>query len=234
MKIERLNENQLRFTVWTKDLPDEDFTIADLAGQTEKADELIKYMMNKAKEEFGFVFDEQPIVVEAIPVNKDCIVFLITKVEGDDEQDKFSYISKLKKQAMDMAKGLKNGSIELKDDDAPAEEPEKVPQPQDLKTGKVLPYMIYTTRDMENFVTAAKIVCDFYDSDNTLYKNESDISYYLVVSHNRNSEDEFTYLCDTLREFSEPYRFTYTTKYYFEEHYKKIIDGDALQTLAEL
>ena len=41
MKIERLNENQLRFTVWSKDLPDEDFTIADLAGQTEKAEELI-------------------------------------------------------------------------------------------------------------------------------------------------------------------------------------------------
>ena len=103
MKIERLNENQLRFTVWSKDLPDEDFTIADLAGQTEKAEELIKYMMNKAREEFGFVVNEQPIVVEAIPVNKDCIVFLITKVENEEEEGQFSYIEKLKKQAMDMA-----------------------------------------------------------------------------------------------------------------------------------
>ncbi len=233
MKIERLNENQLRFTVWTKDLPDEDFTIADLAGQTEKAEELIKYMMDKAREEFGFVFDQQPIVVEAIPVNKDCIVFLVTKVDSEDEQDKFHYVNELKKQAIEMAKSIKNGSLELEEDNQVKEE-EKAPQPQDEKTGKVLPYMIYSSRNMENFVTAAKVVSDFYVSDNTLYKNENDIVYYLVVSHNRNSDDEFAYLCNTLREFSEPYKFTYTTKYYFEEHYKKIIDGDALQTLAEL
>ncbi len=234
MKIERLNENQLRFTVWTRDLPDEDFTIADLAGQTEKAEELIKYMMNKAREEFGFSFDEKPIVVEAIPVNKDCIVFLVTKVdEEEEEQDKFKYIEKLKKQAMEMAKSFKENGIK-NEDDTVVDEVDKTPQPQDEKTGRLLPYMIYSSSDMENFVTAARVVKDFYDSDNTLYKKENDITYYLVVTHNRNSDDEFTYLCDTLKEFTEPYKFTYTTKYYFEEHYKKILDGDALQRLAEL
>ena len=234
MKIERLNENQLRFTVWSKDLPDEDFTIADLAGQTEKAEELIKYMMNKAKEEFGFITEEKPIVVEAIPVNKDCIVFLVTKVEGEEQDEKFGYIEKLKHQAMEMAKSLKDGTIELTDDDEADDSIGKVNQPSDEKTGKLLPYMIYKSKDMENFITVARMVCSFYDSDNTLYKQESDINYYLVVTHNRNTDKEFEYLCETLREFTEPYKFTYTTKYYFEEHYKTIIEKTALQTLSEL
>ena len=234
MKIERLNENQLRFTVWSKDLPDEDFTIADLAGQTEKAEELIKYMMNKAKEEFGFITEEKPIVVEAIPVNKDCIVFLVTKVEGEEQDEKFGYIEKLKHQAMEMAKSLKDGTIELTDDDEADDSIGGVNQPSDEKTGKLLPYMIYKSKDMENFITVARMVCSFYDSDNTLYKQESDINYYLVVTHNRNTDKEFEYLCETLREFTEPYKFTYTTKYYFEEHYKTIIEKTALQTLSEL
>ena len=242
MKIERLNENQLRFTVWSKDLPDEDFTIADLAGQTEKAEELIKYMMTKAREEFGFVVNEQPIVVEAIPVNKDCIVFLITKVENEEEEGQFSYIEKLKKQAMDMAKSIKNGKFGLSEDAIETvdtdldtkEEPEPVIKPTDDKTGKVMPYMIYKADDMEQFINAAKLVRGFYVSDNTLYKKDTPTSYFLIVTHNRNSEKEFEFLCETLREFSEPYRFTYTTKYYFEEHYKMVIKDNALQMLADI
>ena len=132
-----------------------------------------------------------------------------------------------------MAKSFKENGIK-NEDDTVVDEVDKTPQPQDEKTGRLLPYMIYSSSDMENFVTAARVVKDFYDSDNTLYKKENDITYYLVVTHNRNSDDEFTYLCDTLKEFTEPYKFTYTTKYYFEEHYKKILDGDALQRLAEL
>ncbi|SNU06751.1 adapter protein MecA 1/2 [Lachnospiraceae bacterium] len=241
MKIERLNENQLRFTVWSNDLPDEDFTIADLAGQTEKAEELIKYMMNKAREEFGFVVNEQPLVVEAIPVNKDCIVFLVTKVDSEDEDNHFSYVEKLKKQAMDMAKSIKNGKFnpgedvyETEDTEEREKEAETVQRPLDEKTGKILPYMIYKADDVEQFITVAKMVRSFYNSDNTLYKNESPSSYFLIVTHNKNSEKEFEFLCETLREFSEPYKFTYTTKYYFEEHYKLIIRDNALQMLADI
>ena len=87
---------------------------------------------------------------------------------------------------------------------------------------------------MEQFINAAKLVRGFYVSDNTLYKKESPTSYFLIVTHNRNSEREFEFLCETLREFSEPYRFTYTTKYYFEEHYKMVIKDNALQMLADI
>ena len=234
MKIERLNENQLRFTVWTKDFPDSNLTIADFAGHSEKAEELIKYMMDKAKEEFGFEANAQSVVVEAIPVNKDCIVFLITKMDEEHINDKFSYIQDLQKQAVEMAKSLKDGSIELSDEREEKDNISPESSPVDEKTGQTLPYMIYQSVDMERFITAAHIVKGYYDSDNTLYKHYDDTTYFLLMTHNRNSEDEFKQACKTVREFAEPYKYTYTTKYYIEEHYRKIIPDNALQTLAEL
>lgn len=233
MKIERLNENQLRFTVWRKDLPDEEFSIAEFTGHSEKADELIKYMMDRAREEFGFETDAQSVVVEAIPVNKDCIVFLVTKVD-EEEEDKFSYIKELQKQAMEMAKALKDGTVELSDETEEKEEPRIVDAPVDERTGQTMPYMIYRTTNMESLITVSHIVSSYYDSDNTLYKHYDDVTYYLIVSHNRNTNMEFERVCDTLREFTEPYKFNYTTKYYMDEHYRSIIKNNALQTLAEL
>lgn len=233
MKIERLSENQLRFTVWSNDLPEGGITIAELAGDSEKTEELVKYMMEKAKEEFGFETEQQPIVIEAIPVNKDCIVFLVTKVDEENPDSKYSYIQKLKQQAMDMARSLKTGEIEL-GGEAENEEEDVLSRPVDDKTGKVLPYMIYTADDLEKFITVANISRSYYDSDNTLYKSFDDKTYFLVVHHNRNTPQEFQYLCESLGEFAVPYKFNYATKYYIDEHYRKIIEDNALQTLAEL
>ena len=215
MKIERINENQLRFTVWTEDLPDEDLNIADLAGHTEKADELIKYLMEKAREEFGFEVEQNPVVIEAMPVNKDCIVFLVTKVDGDEQDPKYSYVQQLREQALELARNIKNNHS------VNANEVEKestvVDRPVDGNTGKIMPYMIYTSGDLEDFITVAKIVEGYYDSDNTLYKAPDDKNYFLIVSHNRNTNQEFQHLCDSMREFTEAYGFNYATKYYMEE-----------------
>ena len=222
MKIERLNENQLRFTVWRKDLPDEDLTIADFTGHSEKADELIKYMMDKAREEFGFDAGSQSVIVEAIPVNTDCIVFLVTKMDDESAEDKFKYIKELQKQALEMAKSIKDGSMDLSEkvEDEEKEEPHTVSGPVDNKTGQTMPYMIYTTPDMENLITVSHLVNGYYDSDNTLYKHYDDTAYYLIVTHNRNTNMEFERVCETLREFTEPYKFNYTTKYYMEDGLK--------------
>ena len=231
MKIEKLNENQLRFTVWNSDLPDQDLTISDLTGHSEKADELIRYMMDKAREEFGFEADQQPVVVEAIPVNKDCIVFLVTKIDEENPDSKYSYIQELKNHALDIAKSLKTGNLESSNLEQGNVDSSKSDEED---SDKVLPYMIFTSEDMEKFITVSKMVLNYYDSDNTLYKSADDKTYYLIVSHNRNSDQEFRHVCESLREFAEPYKFNYATKYYMEEHFRKVIKDSALQTLAEL
>ncbi|MCR5404518.1 MAG: adaptor protein MecA [Butyrivibrio sp.] len=87
MKIERVNDHQIRCTLTRDDLAKRDLKISELAYGTEKAKELFQDMMQQANLEFGFDAEDTPIMIEAIPINAECIVLIITKVEDPDELD---------------------------------------------------------------------------------------------------------------------------------------------------
>ena len=150
MKIERLSENQMRFTVWRQELEDNDIDISDIAGnKSGKADELLKMLMNRAKDEFGFEPESAPLVVEAMQVDQECMVFLVTKLEEGAEIDpKYEYIQKLKE-------GLKQNINLL----SPSKEPTVegfIERPAEKeKKDNILPYVIYTFTDIEKLITVA-------------------------------------------------------------------------------
>ena len=87
MKIEKVNDNQIRCTLTRDDLAKRDLKISELAYGTDKAKELFQDMMQQANIEFGFDAEDTPIMIEAIPINSECIVLIITKVEDPDELD---------------------------------------------------------------------------------------------------------------------------------------------------
>ena len=97
MKIEKVNDHQIRCTLTKADLADRELKISELAYGTEKAKSLFRDMMQQASFEFGFEAEDIPLMIEAIPVNADCIVLIITKVEDPDEIDtRFSKFSPFK------------------------------------------------------------------------------------------------------------------------------------------
>ena len=87
MKIEKVNDHQIRCTLTKADLADRELKISELAYGTEKAKSLFRDMMQQASYEFGFDADDIPLMIEAIPLNSDCIVLVITKVEDPEELD---------------------------------------------------------------------------------------------------------------------------------------------------
>jgi adapter protein MecA 1/2 len=87
MKIERVNDHQIRCTLTRDDLAKRDLKISELAYGTEKAKELFQDMMQQANIEFGFEAEDTPLMIEAIPINSECIVLVITKVDDPDELD---------------------------------------------------------------------------------------------------------------------------------------------------
>ena len=87
MKIEKINENQIRCTLTKADLEDRQIRLSELAYGTEKAKSLFRDMMQQANIEFGFEADNIPLMIEAIPISMDSIVLIITKVEDPDELD---------------------------------------------------------------------------------------------------------------------------------------------------
>lgn len=87
MKIEKVNENQIRCTLTREDLASRELKISELAYGTEKAKTLFRDMMRQANCEFGFEAEDIPLMIEAIPLNAECIVLIITKVEDPEELD---------------------------------------------------------------------------------------------------------------------------------------------------
>lgn len=94
MKIEKVNDNQIRCTLTKADLIDRQIKLSELAYGTEKAKSLFRDMMQQAAREFGFEAEDIPLMIEAIPLSADCIILIITKVEDPEELDtRFSKFS---------------------------------------------------------------------------------------------------------------------------------------------
>ena len=87
MKIEKVNDHQIRCTLTKADLADRELKISELAYGTEKAKNLFRDMMQQASQKFGFEAEDIPLMIEAIPLSSDCIVLIITKVEDPEELD---------------------------------------------------------------------------------------------------------------------------------------------------
>lgn len=94
MRIEKINDHQIRCTLNQKDLSDRELRISELAYGTEKAKTLFRDMMQQASYEFGFEADDIPLMIEAIPMYPDTLVLVITKVDDPDELDtRFSHFT---------------------------------------------------------------------------------------------------------------------------------------------
>ena len=87
MKMEKINDNQIQCTLTKEDLERHHIRLSELAYGTEKAKRLFRDMMQQAQQELGFESDNTPLMIEAIPVNADSIILIITKVDDPEELD---------------------------------------------------------------------------------------------------------------------------------------------------
>ena len=262
MNIERLNENQIRCTLYKSDLADKDIRLSELAYGTDKAKDLFRELMQEAADRYGFEADNAPLMIEAIPVSQEQLILIITKVEDPDELDtRFSKFtapaeefyeeeSAYEEEVIDpsedkssdkanaantVADGILNAlkhiedslSLRNKDGARPAAK-------QETAKPSVETFRIYAFKSLDQIIFSARLVSNLYVSDNTLYKNEKDSRFYLLMSKNKNTEQEFVQTCNVMGEYGVKQKATYATPTHMEEHYKIIIRNNALQTLADL
>ena len=87
MKIEQVNENQIRCILTKEDLEERKIKFSELTYGSEKATRLFRDVMQQANYEYGFTPDEHPLMIEAVPMQSGVIVFVITKVTAPDGFD---------------------------------------------------------------------------------------------------------------------------------------------------
>lgn len=255
MKIERLNENQIRCTLTREDLAERKLKLSELAYGTEKAKSLFREMMQQAAYECGFEANDIPLMIEAIPMSADSIILIITKVEDPEELDtrfaKFSQgnsaensidlpgaLSSVKPEGADDILNLfqkirdAHKALAAKADSENASENET--EAADDASLYVELKKIYGFRHLDDVIHAAHILQDHYQGTNSLYKDPSDGSYHLILNKSSHSPEEFNRICNIISEYGSSLKYSAGSEAYLSEHGVAIVTEDALQRLSHL
>jgi len=252
MKIEKVNDHQIRCTLTKADLADRELKISELAYGTEKAKSLFRDMMQQASAKFGFEADDIPLMIEAIPLNADCIVLIITKVEDPEELDtRFSKfapsihedaeyadepliddLSHTGEEVLDLFKRIKEHAASIAGSAADTPEETAVENhSENDKESSQNSLRIFSFTSLHELFRPASFVTAFYNGENFLYKEPETGHYLLVVSHAGDKKESFNRACNILSEYGSIRKGVAGNDTFFAEHYELISGPDALQKL---
>lgn len=252
MKIEKVNDNQIRCTLTREDLASRHIKLSELAYGSENAKLLFRDMMQQAAAEFGFEAEDIPLMIEAIPLSSETIMLIITKVDSPEELDtRFSNFSD----------GMEYGNIEddntsdtenpliqdhsqdilelferiRKEKEALAKDAASNISPKDETKAQTKEMVkMFTFRDLDTAFLLSQRLKDFYTGDNALYKDSRDNSYHLVVHQGAHSLSEFYKVYNTIAGYAESENYTPGYEAFYREHSKVILSQRALQTLTNV
>ncbi len=253
MKIEKVNENQIRCTLTREDLANRELKISELAYGSEKAKNLFRDMMQQASFEFGFEAEDIPLMIEAIPINSECIVLIITKVEDPEEldtrfskfapsvhdetegglEDMIDSLTGSADEVLDLFKKIhetKKAATETANDTPKTSEKNASPAPEadaDLTR-------IFAFDSLNKLIRLAGLLSENYRAENALYKDEEENSYLLVVTKGSHTAAEFNRVCNLLSEYGNAKKLHQASHSYLEEHFLPLIARDALKSLAKM
>jgi len=247
MKLERVNDHQIRCTLTRADLAARELKLSELAYGSDKAKKLFRDMMQKATYELGFEADETPLMIEAVPVSADSIILIITKVEDPEELDtRFanSAPSVHDSDASSTLEGLVQ-SLAGADADNVLDLFKKFRQPsstEDYSSSEVVieePTGFELTKafsfeKLDEVVKVAKLLSKFYTGVNSLYRSEKTGKLILVIHKSEHTPEDFNRICNIISEYGCAERFTDSYSAYLEEHGDVIVKDNALLTLSSI
>ena len=245
MKIERINENQIRCTLSKDDLETRKIKLSELSYGSEKTRNLFHDMMQQANVQFGFDGSGTPLMIEAIPTTNS-LILNITKVSDPDELDtRFSSFSASPSSStsevhISGADGILNLLKKIKEiGEAAAQQAKKetgsAPSEKSSSDVSVKPSLIEAFRftNLDDVIQASKAANAPNGCVNSLYKYDSD--FFMLIIHGDTLEAErFNRIHNILSEYSLSDHFTAAAENHLREHGCLMIDECAMQSLAEL
>lgn len=242
MKIEKLNENQIRCTLTHADLAARHLKLSELAYGTEKAKSLFRDMMQQASFDFGFEAENIPLMIEAIPSSADSIVLIITKVEDPEELDtRFSRFTPsgendpLNMETLEKLEGADeffNLLNKVKEAAAGTKNSEK--EKREGTPSSPFSVRLFSFTCLDSVIRAARLIAAAYKGANTLYKDGTEGVYLLALAPSDHSTNDFNKICNMLSEYGTPEKADSTVLAFLEEHCDIIISADAVQKLSSL
>ncbi len=230
MKIEKINNNQIRCTISCGDLEARHISLKELVFSTGKAKQLFAEMVESARRQFGFLAEDKPLVIEARPGNGEEINIIITKIDHDpvaaqlpqlrhlDMSDIEGFIKKtLPFLAGDQDEADDSLLQELTTEDLPPLSPSEMPK---------VAVFLYT--NIKKAKDAARVIAKKFTGTASLYYRKKSNDYFLVLHKDEMSAEEFFAICNTLTEYGPQIKEKASLEYHYREHYEIVADQDAI------
>lgn len=245
MKIEKINDRQIRCTLTREDLASRHLKISELAYGSEKTRALFQDMMSQASMDFGFEAGDIPLMIEAIPLSPEKIVLIITKVDSPDELDlrfsSFTHSGEDEEESAgsdDLLPSDENPADDLLDlldqlkqdlsgQTSPSEE-------SDDAQGTTDQIRLFTFTDIDTAIAAAQEVVSVYQGDSMLYRDPVSSEYHLFLHRSPHTALEFNRIVHAVDSYLGKRKYTPSIEAYCREHCKSIIPRNALQNLAKI
>lgn len=261
MKIEKINDNQIKCILHKNDLLARNLNISELAYGSEKANFLFREMTEEAYRKFGFQIDNTPLMIEAIPLPNESIALILTKVDDPEELDtRFSKFSPTKEDLAKIEASSPGTSEELKVNKANeilnllstfrealadsvglsatshTKQPDKK-KSDDMEsvTKTTSPQniaLVFTFENIDKIISLAKVLQSKYHGQNSIYQREN--LYYLLVNQSGHTPEEFNQICNILCEFGNRTNMNVYSEAYLAEHCELILKDNALTDLASI
>lgn len=255
MKIEKINDNQIRCTLTKSDLAQRAIKISELAYGSEKTKNLFKDMMRQAQKEVGFDAENIPLMIEAIPYSEH-IVLIITKVEDPEELDtkfsKFAPSVRGEEPSLDAMIQDMTGSSDVldlfrkiqnsingqaaKQDPADTDDVSRSLQEKICEEEAENPNLtrMFTFSTLAQVNRLARLIGNIYQGTNSLYKDTVYSTYILLVTRGTHTLEDYNRFCNMLSEYGNMQKALPAAEHFLEEHLTPIIKDHALATLASL
>lgn len=241
MKLERISENEIHCTLESSDLQQRNIQLSELSYGSEKTKLLFQEILQKAGYEFDFDTKNIPLMLEAIPMENDSIVLIITRVEEADELDtRFARFAPNQLELLEYEEDL----IE-EDDDEEEEDSEYDYNADSLanllsasalanmsKTASLRePTQLFPFSNIDDISLAVHTISHIYQEDSALYYDPQ-LEVYFLTLHSKDSDSlekisaqMGEYSCLSVRTPSEVY---------CQEHFQTLIAHHAVQELDKL
>lgn len=251
MKLERVNDHQIRCTLTRADLAARQLKLSELAYGSDKAKMLFRDMMQKASFELGFEAEDTPLMIEAVPVSSDSIILIITKVEDPEELDtRFAnfapsvhdnsetpgsiddLIQSLTGDAenvLDLFKKFRQAAQTSEDETEIISPDSSADNQNSFELTKA-----FSFDRLDEVIKVAKLLSKFYYGANSLYKSSKSGKLILVIHKSDHTPEDFNKVCNIISEYGTSEKFTDSFEAYLDEHNDVIISETALLTLASI
>ncbi len=238
MKIEKLNDSQIRCTLNAQDLKERQIGLAEIACGSDKAKALFKDMMKCASENLGFELPHAAsLMVELRASSPHDLTITVTRVK--DSADWNNFISRFGKSPLGFGNIGPSEAVIFDSGSSGAEKsgnlykniPRDMTFKEDAYAGEIRSFRFDTLDDV---ILAAKQTDLSRAGRNSLFKFGPMGSYQLILHAANRNTAVFDSICDSISEYGLRLSCTPATESYLKEHGTLMIENNALSVLASL